>query len=375
MSIVMSIVPHRRDARRVRLPIALIAFHACAGSVPGVCAQTPAPVRVDRADAVRPGAADPADPAEPRVFARDVVGEQGAAIPLLIEVRHRAGRPRGSTYILGLPKGARLSDADHVVTASEERSLVEVTDWNLADLAVTLQPEQTGAFTLAVAALSLTETGRPLPIARSVFTLRVQPRPARAVPEPAPVPSPDIRPVATSAEAQNLAPASRRHDAAIVLPEAPPLRPLPRQAQETGSPEPVPVGAAASPTVGPADAAERAPSPSAPSPSASSPSGPPSAAPQAAAPSALPLSAALLARAERLIRSGDISSARLVLEHLVERGDARATFLLAQTCDPRMLRTWGVHGLRPDPERARALYARAAEAGLRDPKNVAEAAR
>ncbi|GJD76877.1 hypothetical protein NBEOAGPD_0078 [Methylobacterium gregans] len=358
MSIVMSIVPHRWDARRIRLPIALIAFHACAGSVPGVRAQTPAPVRVDE---VRPGAADLA---EPRVFARDVAGEQGAAIPLLVEVHHRAGRPHGSTYILGLPKGARLSDAAHMVTATEERSLVEVTDWNLAELTVTLQPEQTGAFTLAVAALSLTESGRPLPIARSVFTLRVQPRPARAVPEPSPGPSADIRPAVASAEAPNLAPAAR-HQAAIALPEPQPLRPLQRQAHETGSPAPVREAIAGSPAVAPAGAAERAPTPG----------GPLSAAPQAASPSAPPQSAALLARAERLIRSGDISGARLVLEHLVERGDARATFLLAQTCDPRMLRAWRVHGLRPDPERASALYARAAEAGLRDPKSVAESAR
>lgn len=354
MSIMMSIVPRRRYARRTGLPIALIALQACVLAVPAVCAE--APLRVDEAG---PGLT------EPRVFARDVTGEQGATIPLLIEVRHRPGQPGGSTYILGVPKGAQLSDANHAVTATEERSMIEVTDWKLADLAVTLQPEQTGAFTLAVAALSLTETGRPLPIARSVFTLRVQPRQARAAPLPMPVPATAIRPAAAvvSAEAANPTPAGRSDAAAIPLPEAPPLRPLPRQAHETGSLARVRETGPDNPAVGPA--ADRAPGLG----------GPLSESPQAAARSPGPQRAALLERAERLIRSGDISGARLVLEHLVERGDARATFLLAQTCDPRMLRAWRVHGLRPDPERASALYARAAEFGLRDPRSRAEAAR
>lgn len=355
MSILMSIVPHRRYARRTGLPIALIALQACWGGVPRALAETTTPTRLDE---VGPGVADPA---EPRVFARDVVGEQGAAIPLLIEVRHRPGRTGRSTYILGLPKGARLSDANHAVTATEERSMIEVTDWTLADLAVTLQPEQTGAFTLAVAALSLTETGRPLPIARSVFTLRVQPRQAGAAPLPTPIPAAAVRPAAAvvSVGVANPTPAVRSDEAMIPLPEAPPLRQFPRQAHETGSFARVREAAPDNPAVD----------------SAPGLGGPPSASPQAAARPGGLQHTVLLARAERLIQSGDISGAKLVLEHLVERGDARATFLLAQTCDPRMLRTWRVHGLRPDPERASALYARAAEAGLRDPKSVAEAAR
>ncbi|AWN36389.1 hypothetical protein [Methylobacterium radiodurans] len=346
MSIVMPVAPPRRNARRTGIPIALLVLQACWGGVPGARAEAPA--RVDEAG---PGAPDPA---APRVSARDVAGEQGTAIPLQVEVRHRPGRSGGSTYILGLPKGARLSDADHAVTTAEDRAMVEVTDWKLANLAVTLQPEQTGAYTLAVAALSLTETGRPLPIARSVFTLRVQPRQERAVPAPAPAPAPTpvaaapvtppaIRPAATAAdiEAPDPAPAQRRAEAAVARTEA----------------------TAVGPAVGPA--AARAPGPGE----------PPAPTPQAAAPPSDPQNAPLLARAERLIRSGDISGAQLVLEHLVARGDARATFLLAQTCDPKMLRAWRVHGLRPDPERASALYARAAAAGLRDPKSVAEAAR
>ena len=37
-----------------------------------------------------------------------------------------------------------------------------------------------------------------------------------------------------------------------------------------------------------------------------------------------------------------------------------ATFLLAQTWDPAVLRAWNVRGLRADPDLARSLYAKAA---------------
>ena len=68
-------------------------------------------------------------------------------------------------------------------------------------------------------------------------------------------------------------------------------------------------------------------------------------------------------RARGLIRLGDISGARLLLERAQARNAPNATFLLAQTWDPAMLRSWKVRGLRPDPDLARSLYAKAAEPG------------
>ena len=72
----------------------------------------------------------------------------------------------------------------------------------------------------------------------------------------------------------------------------------------------------------------------------------------------------LLARAEALLRQGDIVGARILLEHTLEKGSARAAFMLAETHDERMLRTWGTYGIRADNDKARELYARAAAAGV-----------
>jgi TPR repeat protein len=116
------------------------------------------------------------------------------------------------------------------------------------------------------------------------------------------------------------------------------------------------------------------------------PSGPATPAPAALAPvapaaaatasgTAEPDTKALVARAERLIKLGDISGARLLLERAASRGNPQATYLLAQTCDPKMLRSWNVQGLKPDPDRARALYAKAAQDGISDAQSLAEAKR
>jgi hypothetical protein len=77
---------------------------------------------------------------------------------------------------------------------------------------------------------------------------------------------------------------------------------------------------------------------------------------------------ALVDRAQRLIRLGDISGARLLLERAVARGDRRAAFFLAQTYDPEVLRSWKARGLPADPERARALYSQAEQAGINEAK-------
>jgi hypothetical protein len=69
----------------------------------------------------------------------------------------------------------------------------------------------------------------------------------------------------------------------------------------------------------------------------------------------------LVERAKGLIRLGDISGARLLLERAQARNAPNATFLLAQTWDPAMLRAWKVRGLRADPDLARSLYAKAAD--------------
>jgi hypothetical protein len=76
----------------------------------------------------------------------------------------------------------------------------------------------------------------------------------------------------------------------------------------------------------------------------------------------------LLARANALLRQADISGARPLLEHALERGSARAAFMLAETYDVRILQSWRARGISGDPARARELYERAQAGGIEDAK-------
>jgi hypothetical protein len=80
----------------------------------------------------------------------------------------------------------------------------------------------------------------------------------------------------------------------------------------------------------------------------------------------------LLARANALLRQADISGARPLLEHALERGSARAAFMLAETYDGRVLQSWRARGISSDPARARELYQRAQEGGIEDAKKRIE---
>jgi hypothetical protein len=94
-------------------------------------------------------------------------------------------------------------------------------------------------------------------------------------------------------------------------------------------------------------------------------------------PPAPPLSSAdearLVARAESLIKQSDFSGARLLLEHALEKGSARAAFMMAETYDWRMLRTLQAFGVRGDTEKARQLYELAAVAGIENAQERLEA--
>jgi hypothetical protein len=74
--------------------------------------------------------------------------------------------------------------------------------------------------------------------------------------------------------------------------------------------------------------------------------------------------ARLIARAEFLIKQFDFTGARLLLEYALEKGSARAAFMMAETYDWRMLRSMQTHGVRGDSKRAQELYELAAVAGI-----------
>jgi TPR repeat protein len=76
----------------------------------------------------------------------------------------------------------------------------------------------------------------------------------------------------------------------------------------------------------------------------------------------------MLKRGQDLIAAGDIASGRLMLTHLAEAGDAEASFILAGTFDAAVLAKLRVVGVQPDPAKARAWYAKAAEQGSLEAK-------
>lgn len=76
--------------------------------------------------------------------------------------------------------------------------------------------------------------------------------------------------------------------------------------------------------------------------------------------------AALLQRAEGILKNGDFESARLIYADLAARGSSSAAFRMAQTFDPAFLQTFFVIGLKPDLGKAKQWYTKAAELGSRD---------
>ena len=83
----------------------------------------------------------------------------------------------------------------------------------------------------------------------------------------------------------------------------------------------------------------------------------------------------LIARASALLEQGNIGAARIVLERAAELGSAQASFLLAETYDPLILRNFGTYGTQGDPTKAQTLYARAEAGGIKEAKTRAEALR
>ncbi|MGE7416217.1 hypothetical protein [Methylobacterium tarhaniae] len=291
--------------------------------------------------------------------ARNVVGEAGAPIRLDIEVVPPSNRQVASTYLLGLPPGAHVTDTTNIAAAAEEESVIEVTRWNLPELAITLQPGQVGTFAMRVAAMSDSADGGAQQVVSSGFTVSAQP----------PHPNP-LRPafhaemprtaVAVIPRGTGTQPSAPAPDAAAPPKEKPVEAKIPEaKIPETTRPE------------------AKSPPEAAPLPPPASPA--PALRPSlsAATPVAMPEpgAQALVGRAEQLIRRGDISGARLMLERALSRNEPRAAYLLAQTYDPNVLRTWKVRGLQPDAERAQALYARAARDTLAEPTNLAASPR
>jgi hypothetical protein len=83
--------------------------------------------------------------------------------------------------------------------------------------------------------------------------------------------------------------------------------------------------------------------------------------------------ARLLERANALLGEGNIGAARVVLERAAEIGSIQATFRLAETYDPMVLSIWRTYGTRGDATKARELYAKAYDGGIKAAKDRSDA--
>jgi hypothetical protein len=83
--------------------------------------------------------------------------------------------------------------------------------------------------------------------------------------------------------------------------------------------------------------------------------------------------ALLLKRSEDLISSGDLASARLLLERVAETRNARAALELGATYDPIVIRQRGIISAAPDPALAQTWYQRARDWGSPDASKQLEA--
>ncbi|HEV2558308.1 MAG TPA: hypothetical protein VGU45_06745 [Microvirga sp.] len=239
-----------------------------------------------------------------------------------------------------------------------------------------------GFFT--VAALSRNEAGEPLPprstpleVAKAPIETVTGSLPAATRPAPAPAEKPalaDKPAVAEKAPAVETplpkvtevtpaaalpAPAPAPVTALIQAQPAPEPKPAPTLVASAEIPValPSPIPPMVAPTPPAPVAAAPAPAPQAPA-AATAPAPKPKAGPSASEISLF------TGRARDLIKSGDIAGARLLLERAASGEDGPALLALAETYDPAVLGRWGVVGVRPDVERARSLYQKAAERGV-----------
>jgi len=76
--------------------------------------------------------------------------------------------------------------------------------------------------------------------------------------------------------------------------------------------------------------------------------------------------AALIARGDAVLATGDIVSARLYYERAATGGSGHAALLLAETYDPALLKSAGLNSVQGDAARAAVWYSRARALGDRD---------
>jgi hypothetical protein len=79
----------------------------------------------------------------------------------------------------------------------------------------------------------------------------------------------------------------------------------------------------------------------------------------------------MITRGQAMLESGDIASARLLLQRAAESGDQNAAMAMAATYDPAVMNELGVRGVEADVQKARYWYQKASEYGSKEaPKRL-----
>jgi hypothetical protein len=189
------------------------------------------------------------------------------------------------------------------------------------------------------------------------FDVPAQPQSAPAIavaPAPTPAPTP-VAPVVSL-------PAAPPAESVAAAPTPAPVVPAPAPPAVAVAPQPAPVA--------PAPVASEPPPPAKPESDAKVSAEPPAVAASTSAalpaPAADPQqAAALLARGDDLLATGDVAAARLFYQRAAELGSAAAATAVGQTYDPAVLELLRVRGARGDMQLAAEWYRKAIAAGDR----------
>jgi len=303
-----------------------------------------------RADAAAPDSRSDANfergkPSNIFINTHDVSGKLGTPLLLKFEFIRTGEVSIDAIHLLGLPRGVTISDSTNTFSPSDDKPDVNIIGWDLQNIQITQTDERESSFPLAVAAIWAPEPDGQVNVATSLLNVNFLPNtPDHTVTSAGGAPRGPETPTAGTRGAPSATPVFAKAavpDAAVATEGAgmPSSRGTPSETAAVID-RPVPPAVVKRRPAAEGDAGRLAQ-------------------PVGIAPPA-PQVDTLVERARGLIRLGDISGARLLLERAQARNAPNATFLLAQTWDPAMLRRWNVRGLRADPDLARNLYAKAA---------------
>ena len=236
----------------------------------------------------------------PGLVVEDISGRPGSEIPLRIEVAQSDTEEYSFLMFRGLPAEISLS-AGFRLKDSWAVSLRDITN-----LALVSPPNYEARFQVEVLLIK----GRNTPADSRVMSVSLQ-RASQSAAPPA------------VAVAPRLESAPQR-----ILTAAPPeVEPQPAPKIEAAAPSIAPAGSAKKLTISPET------------------------------------EAAMLDRATQMLSMGDVSSARLLFEHVAKKGSGRAAIALARTFDPAFFGSINTRGLKPDLAKAKQWYAVAADLG------------